>query len=416
MVAAAVAGGLMMVGFAAARPALREAWLLAAVVVVLGSLHSIPTAVLVGLQLWRRATVAGLLTATGGTVAIVTVLVMGGGIVGMFLVEACMAVVSLVWLGGLTLRSLRSVAPGPAPRGSSHRPMARFGALASVNVFFTFVVWSRTEFVFLERYREPAEIAVYSIAFAAVAALTKVPDTMIAVFSPAVATLYGAGARERIRRGFSRALRLVMTASLAMTGGVLALGPRVIELAYGREFRSTGVVLITMMAIFPVVAVGRMGGSLLAGLGVAAFPLKASIAATVVNVCLDLVLIERYGVVGAAVANGAAQVTISVLLLSCAIRRVGGVSWMWTYLLCAAVTAAAAGLAAWAVVMLVEGIVGLLAGGFVGIVSFLGLAGVIRILSPEDLNWLNQTAGQRLHGLVGSTCRWLGHREVSAVV
>lgn len=411
--AAGTLGGLMLVAFAAARPELRSAWLLAAVVVLLGALHAIPTAVLIGIQQWRAATVAGVVTGTVGLVAMVTVLAAGGGIVGMFAVEAVVAAINLAWLGSLARRTIRSMASCAGPAGGFRRSMARYAAVTSVDVLFGYVVWSRTEFFFLERYRGPAEVAVYSVAFAAVLALTKVPEIMVATFSPAVATLYGAGADARIQSGFARALRLVTAVSLPMTALAVALGPATIEVIYGREYRPVGVVLVAMMCIFPIVAVGRMSGSLLAGLGVAAFPLLASVAATGVNIGLDLALIDPYGALGAAVANGAAQLITSLAMVTYACRRVGGVCWHWTRLVCSAVASLLAGLSAWASWSFFEGLLGLAAGGTVGAAVLVALAGVMPIISQEDLEWLEETAGRRLGGFVGVACRWVRRRPAS---
>lgn len=404
---AATAGALALVAFAVARPPLRSAWLLAAAVVVLGALHSVPTAVLIGLQRWRQATVAGLVTGVIGTATTLTVLALGGGIVGMFAVELALAGVNLAWMGGLALRALRSMTPHGRRASDLHRRMVRYTGLFSIDVVFSFVVWSRTEFFFLERYGGPRQIAIYSISYAAVVALTKIPDAIVGALNPAIATLFGADALERISSGFSRAVRLVTTVTLPMTAGVLAFGPAAIGLVYGPRFQAAGGVLMTMMIVFPAVALGRMCSSLLSGIGVVSFILVTSVVAATLNIGLDLALIDDHGPVGAAVANGAAQLAMSVALLVYASRRVNGIVWNARHLMRTAVASAASGLAARWVLTAIGGVAGFSLAIAVAILVFVPLAVGMRILSEEDARWLEGVVGARVHGLAGSACRQL---------
>ena len=81
-------------------------------------------------------------------------------------------------------------------------------------MILTFVVWRRSEFLFLNHYSTDSEIAIYSVAFSSVATLLLIPQAIVGVLLPAVATLLGAGATERIRQGFERAIRLLLVLTL----------------------------------------------------------------------------------------------------------------------------------------------------------------------------------------------------------
>ena len=74
-----------------------------------------------------------------------------------------------------------------------------FAAATSVIVIISFVVWRRSELFILQHYSTDAQIAFYSIAFAAVSGLSKLPETVETVAMPAVANLVGTGQDERIR-------------------------------------------------------------------------------------------------------------------------------------------------------------------------------------------------------------------------
>src|SRR5204863_350733 len=79
-------------------------------------------------------------------------------------------------------------------------------------------------------------------------------QSLVAAALPAVATLLGAGAMDRIRTGFSRALRLLVVVTVPLTALSIALGPLALRLVYGEEFRRSGPAVIVLLAPFPLIA------------------------------------------------------------------------------------------------------------------------------------------------------------------
>ena len=187
----ALVGGAILVGAALAGADPQAAWLLAAVATIVAMLHNVPSAALIGLQRWRAASVVGLVTGAISVAATIAVLAAGGGITGMFAVEAAVAAANLVWTSWLARRALADVSGTIEPPGALRREVTRFAAIRSVGVVLTFVVWRRSELFFLERYSTDTEIALYSIPFGMVAALGMIPLALSGVLGTALATLYG---------------------------------------------------------------------------------------------------------------------------------------------------------------------------------------------------------------------------------
>jgi len=384
------------------------AWLLAAAAAAAGILHAVPSALLIGAQRWRAASVVGIVSGLVGAAATIAVLAAGGGITGMFAVEAAVSVVNL----GITSRLARGALaglganPAPASRAVEIRGEAgRYALLASAGVLVTLVVWRRSEVFFLERFSTDAEIAFYSVAFAAFMALAQFPAAISSVVSPAVATLYGAGADERIRLGYERALRLLLLLALPLTAGALTLGPAALRLAYGDEFSEAGTVFLILAAWFPVFPLVNMSRGVLTGVGRVKVPLVVGAVAAAVDVGLALALTPSRGAIGAAIANVGAQLAAALPLLVYTARVVGSTGWrpwpLWRIL----VASLLAGAAAWAVVALEDGPVGVAAAALLG-AAVLGLVALIlRVLDPDDAAWLEQAAGRRLGGGVGRLCR-----------
>jgi O-antigen/teichoic acid export membrane protein len=340
----------------------------------------------------------------------VAVLAAGGGITGMFAVEAVISAGNLVWTTMLARRALGRVAPwrGPELDHEAWRVLRsrawRYALPASYGFLLTLVVWRRSEFFFLERYSTDTQIALYSVVFAFVAALTQFPDAIAAVALPAVATLSGAGEADRIRVGFARGLRMVALVALPITAVALAIGPRLLKLLFGPDFSGTEPVLLIMLVPFPLLPLLSLSRSVLAGLGKLRVPLIAETIAAAVNISLAFALVRDHGAVGAAVSNVAAQLTAAVLVLTYALWSLGDVDWRPLSLWRGVVAAAAAGLAGWAGVTLLPGAWGLVLGALLALVSFSALAVFLKILPEDDAAWLNKEAGRRLGGFVGTVC------------
>jgi O-antigen/teichoic acid export membrane protein len=191
-----------------------------------------------------------------------------------------------------------------------------------------------------------------------------------------------------------------------MTAGMLALGPLAFEVIYGPAYRPAGRILLIMLAFFPAVPLINLSNALFVGLGKQAFPLAVGAAGALVNALLAFLLIPRHGAVGAALANGGAQLVAGLPLLVWSNRLVGPFRWEWAALGRAVVAGAGAAAAARAAAWGLGGAAGLCAGALVGIVSFLILAMLLRILPYDDAQWLEEALGARL----GRRVRWICRR------
>ena len=398
---AALLAGALLFGAALLGAWPQGAWAFAAIVSMAAILHTVPTAVLIGLQRFRQAATVGLVTGAVGTPAVAIVLWQGGGITGMFATEAVIGVLNLIWTGTLARRTLRvaesraETAPSAEAQSNLRRLVVRFALLSSIGLFLELVVGTRVEFFFLNHYSTDSQIAFYSIAFSAVAALTLVPGALAGSTTPAFATLFGAGDIDRIHSGYSRSLRLLLVVTLPLTAAALSLGPELINVVYGQDYAGAGAPVRILLIAFPVVALSSLANALLAGLGRIRVPLIANGVAALADIGLAFTLVPGLAANGAAIANAAGQATYSLIVLAASERIVAPVTWRAGSLLRNAIAATAAGLAAWgALEQLGGGVAGLIAGAVALVVVYGVLAVVLRVLPGEDAAWLEETVPQ----------------------
>ncbi len=405
LVGAALGGGGLLVAAAlGARP--EAAWAFAGAFVAFGALQSISNAVLLGAQQFRNAALVGAVTGAAMVPLIIGVLALGGGITGMFAVEAAVAGANLLWTWILARRVLRGPSTSvPALR----RGALRFAAWTTLSALVTLVVWRRSEFLFLAHYSTDAQIGLYSIAFATVTAVSAIPEQLSTVFVSAFATLRGADAAERVRSGFARSLRLVVLATLPITAGAAAVGPELLKVVYGDLFEGAGTPLLIMVAVIPFLAVGSIASALMSGYDDARTPLVAGAIAAVVNVALAFVLIPRYDATGAALANAGAQISATLPLYVAARRLSGPVRWEPGSLLRCGAASAGCALAVVGVLALIDGPVGVVLAIVAGAATFMALALGLRMLAADDAAWLDGHLGHAFGGRAG----WLLRRAAA---
>ncbi|HEY6836981.1 MAG TPA: oligosaccharide flippase family protein [Gaiellaceae bacterium] len=394
IVAAAVGGAVLVaLGLNGSQP--KAAWILAGGAVAAGVLASVPGAILTGLQRWREASVAGLVAGGFGTVATLAVLALGGRISAMFAVEAASMLITLVWTGVLARRALPGVSATVTPAPELRTRALRFAAYSSAGGLLYLIVWRRSEFFFLNHYSTDSEIAFYSIAFAVVSSLVRLPSAMGQVLAPAVATLFGAGAHDRIRRGFSRGLRLLLVVTMPIMAASAALGPATLRIIWGEAFASTREPFLIMVAASIVTPITVLASSLLAGLGRVKLPLLANAVAGIVDIGLAFALVPGHGAVGAAIANAGAQAAAGLPLIVYSARLAGPIRWEPGALIRCAVFSALGGAAAWAVVTALGGIAGVILGLLAGSAVFFAAGAIVGFLPPEDAAWLSELIGSR---------------------
>jgi O-antigen/teichoic acid export membrane protein len=420
LVAAVIGGGALVVS-GQVSSGLRSSWLLAAVAATMAILHSVPSAVLIGMQRWRDASVVGIATGSLATGATVIVLAAGGGIPGMFAVEAVTSVLNLLLTGWLARRAvlrLPSRAESAPDLRELRRSILRFSVVGWVRGLLALIVWRRSEFIFLRRYSTDSEIALYSVAFGAATMLVALPNAIAGVISPAVSTLMGAGADHRIRSGFGRSIRFMLYASLPLTAATLAFGPAGIRLIYGKDYQKAGDVLLVMMALFPLLPVVNVSSILLWNLGRLRFLVVSSLVAAAADIGMDLILIPHLGAIGAALANGAAQLVATVPVVVYVVREMRPVRFELGAVFRVGVISACSVILGLVAARIVVGgslvgpvsdvrrVAGVGSGMLLGAIVFTVVAGLIGMLPADDAAWLDEAAGERLGGLVGLASRF----------
>ena len=397
---------LVIVALAGAAP--KAAWIFAAVAVLAGVLNNVPVRILVGVRRWREQSIVLIVVGVLSVLPTIVVLVLGGGVNGMLAVTAVTALVTFAWCARLMRRAVHGLARRTEPLGGAMKSeVIRFAAASTIPVILTFVVLQRSEFFILDIFSDDSQIALYSIAFSSLAALLALPMAVRTVVLPSVATLVGAGEFDRIRRGFSRLVRLSILLTVPLTAAGLVLGPRLLTLVYGSQYSGAGEVLLILVAPLPLVPLSAAGSAVLMGFGRVRIPTLVSGFAAVVDIGVALILVPRLDAVGAAIANVLAVLAATIPLIPFCVRLLGGIDVSFRDTMRVVLVSAAAACAAALVLQLGTGAANFVAALVAGVSSFIILAPAVRMVPAADAEWLEAVARDRGHGGIGNAARLL---------
>ncbi|HUD72223.1 MAG TPA: oligosaccharide flippase family protein [Dongiaceae bacterium] len=249
---------------------------------------------------------------------------LGGGASGAVLLFAGLAILN----GTISaLACARRTPFRPGFDAALFREMLHYGGRVYLACLFAFLV-IRSDLLLVNYFLGTAAAGVYSIAVQISDALLLLPVTIGMILLPRVAA-------EHAGSGVEMTARILRHTALLLTGIVIAagilVGP-VVRIFYGRGFEAAA--LATLCLLPGIWALGLNGVLMnhFAGRGMPAVTLYAPLAGLLLNVGLNLVVVPRYGIAGAAATSSLAYALMLALSLA-AFMRSGRIGWRRTLLL-----------------------------------------------------------------------------------
>ncbi|MGI0130826.1 MAG: oligosaccharide flippase family protein, partial [Thermoplasmata archaeon] len=239
-----------------------------------------------------------------------------GGVVGVVVAYVASNGVALGLLVLYTLRRLPRHLKADVPAHARPRP-----TLWS----YTFAFWGANNLVFITAYADTLilgvfwpsqQVGYYSAAMTLARILLFGTTALAFIFLPIAASLIADGDEAAVRSTYVTSTRWVLLVTVPFFL-LFAFAPqRSMEFVWGHRYEPGAAALqILVLSSFLASMVGPVQ-SCLAGIGKAKVLVWTSSASAVTNITLSLILIPRYGVIGAAIAWGVARAMLPLLGLS----------------------------------------------------------------------------------------------------
>jgi O-antigen/teichoic acid export membrane protein len=218
---------------------------------------------------------------------------------GAFVASALVALIVAEWLV-LRIPERRELAKGAASSQTSE--LLRFSLpLALGGVLFDFT--ERVDVLMLGIYREEADIGVYAAASALARGLLLFHASAMPAAGTLAAEAVGRGAPQDITRLLRLTARWALLFATPFALGLLLYPREVLSILFGGEYVEGAATLrVLVLGCLVVVLSGPMG-LFLNTLGKTQWTMMNMVARTALNVALNVLLIPRYGIVGAAIST-----------------------------------------------------------------------------------------------------------------
>jgi O-antigen/teichoic acid export membrane protein len=218
--------------------------------------------------------------------------------------EATVLAVTLAMLWRVLPRGGR---PGPVPG------LFRFSLPMSLNRVILYTN-NQTEVIVLGLLAPAATIGIFGVAKRLSMIIGGLLTSVTVLFNPMVADLHHRGRTGELDRLFRTSSRWLFTLGWPVCLAEMLLAPEIVRV-FGRSFAS-GAPALVILAVGQLVNVGTgAASSLLVMAGRARLTLATSVLFLALSIVLDLLLIPRHGLLGAAVANAGAMVVVNLLRL-----------------------------------------------------------------------------------------------------
>lgn len=326
--AVAVAGAALAVVLAVIGPEHRLFAALGALAVAPTILLEIPTAASAAAQQHRAIVIPAVISSTLNLVGVGLCLVLGWDLPGLaaslLLARILDMVLRRLFFARVAagLRASAAGRPDPPAEAADSARIRRFCLHAAVLQVLYLVVWDRSEVFFLERFCPIQQVAFYAIPFSMTSQALIFARTFSATASVNLMTKV-ASRTEAARAQTALILRYLFVFIMPLLFGLAALSYPIVRTFYGSAFEAaapvTALLAVSSVAraaltplMFTLAAFERQGRAI-----------AVTLACAVLNVALDVALIPSHGALGAAVANGIAQLAAACGIYTYLTRSMG---------------------------------------------------------------------------------------------
>lgn len=188
------------------------------------------------------------------------------------------------------------------------KPIFRFFAIALIINIYTVL-----DTVMLGFISGNTEVGLYTSASKIDKLILSLVFSACAVLLPRFAYYAGIGDKDEFYKLFYKATSFIMCLSIPCAVGLFLLGEPIILLLSGKEYVNAILPMKVMTPILVSISLGSViGGEFFVAIGKEKFTIIADIVGSVLNFTFNLILIPKYGAVGAAIGTVIAEFAVAI--------------------------------------------------------------------------------------------------------
>lgn len=201
----------------------------------------------------------------------------------------------------IPLKSLLSSAPLSE---NTKKKVLKYAVTVFAVTVVSYVLWNQAEVLFLGLWCSAKQVGFYRLACQLpVMIMNLVPSVFASVLLPTVSEQFGRGDMEKIKAIYLTSTRYLMIIALPLAVAGIVLARPIANTLWGAGYEPTIVLMQIVFIPFCIYAIAGAGSAVIYALNKPSFDLKVGLALAVLSIGLDLWLIPKYGVLGAAIGS-----------------------------------------------------------------------------------------------------------------
>ena len=267
------------------------------------------------LQRFDTVTVANLISTTAGAAGTVAVLSLGWGLRALMVVTALQPALMLLLVVRSNRRLLPDLVVRPAYDGPLMRRMVSFSAYSFISNTAGAILFQIDKFV-LGALASVSLVTYYVVPGNVAQRLHIGVSGLASVALPVSADLHARGERAALNDVYVRATRAIALVIVSLTVPAFVFARQLLLEWVGEAFATTSFgTLRVLIVTYALLALTSLPYYLALGMGRPRILAVFNVVTAIINVVLIVILIPRYGLIGAAVAYLASTVTVPALIL-----------------------------------------------------------------------------------------------------
>jgi O-antigen/teichoic acid export membrane protein len=260
-----------------------------------------------------RQIVPNLLSLVGMIVVLVG---LGLGLVGAVLTQTAIVIFMSLWLA---LRVHREAPLRARVDGELLRGMLGFGGKSYVQTLAATLHLRLDQYLIAYLLADPGQVAFYTIGANLVSLLLKIPDATGTVLFPRLA----AAEQREAYLATARVCRSTILLTALGAAGLAVVGPLGVPILYGHDFSRAITPMLILLPGALFMALYQILTRSFTSHARQEVNILAAVTALAMNVGLNVILIPRFGIAGAALAHGLSYGTAATILLAAFVRLSG---------------------------------------------------------------------------------------------
>lgn len=289
---------------------------LAAIGLLPGIITAIFSAAIEGIQKFKYFTYSNLIISPLSFISKIAVLMLGKGTSGLLLVMLVFSFINCLFYF-IILRKEGFFTHSQSAKKldtSIKEKILQYNRSVLTILLCDKVVWDKSENFFLGRICSSQEIGFYNLGYnVAQRFISILPSTLWRVLFPAMSSYFGSNDRGKMRRLFFLATRYLAFVTFPVGIAGIILSYQIIHYLYGHDYIGAQRVLQIIFASSILATLSNPASAVLYGFNKQAFIYKFGAVLALFNIGMDLLLIRKYGAIGAAICYSITTVIASVV-------------------------------------------------------------------------------------------------------